>query len=117
MSGGPNQEASLESPHGRVRIEPILFRSRDGSILDRLNRLYNSSRYPNLSVESDDSIATRPVSVWLTNDGLRSVEAALLFSEVVEILQELAVWADAASDPATMRDKVEARRRSGDATE
>lgn len=46
--------------------------------------------------------------VWLKNDGLHSVETRLMFEEIAEMLEDLAIWADAAQNPATMREKIEA---------
>jgi hypothetical protein len=47
------------------------------------------------------------VPVWLTNEGLKSVDAALSFVETGEILVAIAAWADALKDPKTARGKVE----------
>ena len=47
--------------------------------------------------------------MWLKNDGLHSVESSLTFEEITEMLEDLAVWADAAQNPATMREKIAAK--------
>jgi hypothetical protein len=39
-------------------------------------------------------------------NGLHSVESSLKFAEIAEMLEELAIWADAAQNPAIMREKI-----------
>ena len=84
-----------------------LFEKRDGTSLDRLNRLHNSAKHAELLIRRGELDDDTLFAVWLTNDGLQAPECHLTFVEIVEILEELAHWADAAQDPATMREKLD----------
>jgi hypothetical protein len=88
------------------------FESKDGSLLDRLNRLHNAAKHVSANISNGslqrDLEQFSPLAVWLTNDGLQGHESLLSFSEVIEILEELARWASAAQDPATMRENISA---------
>lgn len=55
-----------------------LFASGDGSPLQRLNQLYNTSRH---------ELADTEQPVWITNQGLESESAVLAFGELEELLQ------------------------------
>lgn len=48
-------------------------------------------------------ISGATVPVWLSNEGLRSVDANLTYAETAEVLKELAKYADALSNPATAK--------------
>jgi iron only hydrogenase large subunit-like protein len=41
------------------------------------------------------------MAIWLTNDGVRSIDSSLTFAEIADILRDLAMWSDAAQDPLT----------------
>lgn len=87
---------------GKVRW----FQKGDGSELQRLNALYNRSKHADSALLNGDYVADSPLCVWLTNDGLRSTDTDLSFSDVEAILRDLARWAGAVQDPLTMREKV-----------
>lgn len=83
-----------------------LFERGDGSVLQRLNMLYNISKHANETQFPQDG--TLPI--WLENDGLHCTEAHLTFEELSsDVLPELARWADILGDPAQTRAKLERR--------
>lgn len=84
----------LRSLSGGVK----LFEKNDGSVLSRLNLLYNTSKH---AVE-DQFPPDGTLAVWLENQGLRSRGTHLSFDEMHEILQDLATWADRIQDPSTL---------------
>lgn len=92
-----------------ARGQKILFTPGDGSTMQRLNLLYNRSKHAEKAITAQQLPPDGTLPVWLKNDGLQSVESSLTFEEITEMLEELAVWADAAQDPTTMREKIEAR--------
>lgn len=78
----------------------------DGSGIQRLNLLYNRTKHLESAINSGQLPPDGTLPVWLTNDGLRAVDAELTFAELAEILTDLAKWADAAQDPLTMRETI-----------
>lgn len=89
-----------------MRAEKILFTTGDGSILQRLNSLYNRSKHIASAIYDNRIAPGSTLAVWLDNEGLRAVDGHLTFDEMAEILEELARWSDAAQDPLTMREKI-----------
>ena len=77
--------------------------------------LYNLSKHPNNAIKGHQLAPGSTLAVWLTNEGLRCVDGYLTFEELAEILEESALWSDAAQDPLTMREKMVAHY-AGDAT-
>jgi hypothetical protein len=92
-----------------ARGQQILFERGDGSGLQRLNLLYNRTKHAEKAITAEQLPLDGTLPVWLKNDGLHSVETSLTFEEIAEMLEELAVWAEAAQNPATMRDKIAAK--------
>ena len=84
-----------------------LFEKKSGSALERLNALYNQMKHVESRIECGQIPIGATVPVWLTNEGLKSADAALSFPETGEILAVIAAWADALEDPKTARGKVE----------
>ena len=91
-----------------VRNQPILFVKDDGSVLERLHLLYNRTKHLETAINSGQLPPDGTIPVWLTNDGLQAVDGKLTFAEIVEILTDLAKWAEAAQDPLTMRETIRA---------
>jgi hypothetical protein len=83
-----------------------LFEPGDGSVLQHLCLLYNRSKHVNKAISGGQVAAGSILAVWLTNEGLRAVDADLTFDEMAAILEDLARWSDAAQDPLTMREKL-----------
>ena len=75
-------------------------------IEERLNNLYNQMKHAESQIENARLIEAATVSVWLTNDGLRSTDALLTYSETADIHRDLAKWAKVLVDPREMGDKL-----------
>jgi hypothetical protein len=89
-----------------IRGEQILFVKNDGSVFQRLNFFYNLTKHLESAIKSGQLPPDGTLPVWLTNDGLQAVDGKLTFTEISEILTDLAKWADAAQDPLTMRETI-----------
>jgi hypothetical protein len=89
-----------------VRGKKALFDEGDGSILQRLNLLYNRTKHVESAIKSGQLPPDGTLPVWLTNDGLEAVDAKLTFAEMTDMLIDLAKWADAVQDPLTMEEKI-----------
>jgi hypothetical protein len=89
-----------------ARGQKILFVQGDGSVLERLNLLYNRSKHMDSAIENGQLPAESTLAIWLKNDGVRSIDSALTFAEIADILRDLAMWSDAAQDPLTMEEKL-----------
>jgi len=83
-----------------------LFRKGSGTELERLNALYSQMKHVESRIECGQLPVRATVPVWLTNDGLKSVDSALSFAETGRILETIAAWADALVDPKTAHSKV-----------
>jgi hypothetical protein len=62
-----------------------LFQSKDNSVLDRLNLLYNAAKH---------SVALERDPVWLTNEGLECNQARLTFRELETLIRDFATLAE-----------------------
>lgn len=67
-----------------------LYESGQHSVEERLNVLYNQMKHVESRIENGQMIAGASVPVWLTNNGLQSVDASLSFSETGEVLKDIA---------------------------
>ena len=65
----------------RKKLKQELFDPKDGSPLQRLNDIYNISKHQ--PAEAQDP-------VWLSNEGFRTAEAKLLYSEFEDLARSLA---------------------------
>jgi hypothetical protein len=95
-----------------VRGQKILFTKGDGSALERLNLLYNRSKHMEKAIEAGQVPSESTMAIWLTNDGVQSIDSQLTFAEMADILKDLVMWSDAAQDPLTMRETVMKHFRS-----
>lgn len=87
-------------------VETKLFNKKDGSPLERLNRIYNISKH----LESSTIAEGHLHHVWISNDGICTKENIISFTELADIMEEyinianslsnLQLWENAASDPA-----------------
>jgi len=84
------------------------FEKNDGSVEQRLNALYNQMKHVESRIDNAQIIPGATVPVWLENQGLRSIDTNLTFSETGEVLKELARYADALSNPKTAKDVLSA---------
>lgn len=87
-------------------FEVELYKSGEGSVEERLNALYNQMKHVESRIESKQILEGATVPVWLTNDGLVSVDSALTFSETGEVLKDLAKWANILQDPLSAPEKL-----------
>jgi len=83
-----------------------LFKKGSASELERLNALYNQMKHVESRIECDQIPAGATVPVWLTNAGLKSIDAALSFVETGSILEAIASWADTLVDPISATSKI-----------
>jgi hypothetical protein len=86
--------------------ERIWFEKEDGSVRQRLNELHNVAKHADKDIAKGKFIEDSPLCVWLTNDGLRSIETSLSFDEIAGILDDLAEWASLVQDLATIHEKL-----------
>jgi hypothetical protein len=91
-----------------TRDQPVRFDPGDGSVLQRLNFLYNVTKHLGSAIRADQFAPNSTLPVWLTNHGLQAKDQALTFTEIADMLTDLAKWAGAAQDPPTMRDTIRA---------
>ncbi len=75
------------SGHGEVSAE------------EKLNHIYNRSKHTDNAIAAGQMPERGPLAVWLTNNGLRSVEHLLTWAELVDVLDELAQAAEVLQDP------------------
>jgi len=84
------------------------FQKNDGSLEQRLNSLYNQMKHVESRIDNGQLIPGATVPVWLENDGLRSIDTRLSFSETADVLKDLAKYADALMDPRTAKNAINA---------
>lgn len=80
------------------------FEKGDGSTEQRLHHFYNTMKHVESKIENGQMCSGATVPVWLTNRGLRSVDADLTYEETADVLKQLAVWADALMNPKTAKE-------------
>lgn len=83
-----------------------LYQSGDDSVEERLNKLYNQMKHVESRIENAQMPASATVPVWLTNEGLVSIDAALTFAETGEVLADVAKWANILQDPLSAPEKL-----------
>jgi hypothetical protein len=83
-----------------------VFGRNTGSVEERLNKLYNQMKHVESRIEKGQMPAGATVPVWLTNEGLKSIDAHLSYRESAEVLKDLAKWADALDDPRSAANKI-----------
>lgn len=80
------------------------FSKGDGSLEERLNNLYNQMKHVESRIECMQMLPEATVPVWLTNDGIKSIDAFMTYGETADVLKQIAVWADALMNPKTAAD-------------
>jgi hypothetical protein len=58
----------------------------------RLNALYNQMKHVESRIDNGQLLHGATVPVWLENEGLRSIDARLSFTESTDVLKELAKY-------------------------
>jgi len=71
-----------------------IYTKGDGSPYERLNMLYNITRYGGDNISVDGTVA-----MWITNDGLEAKDASITFDELAKLLGEIGYLADKLSNP------------------
>jgi hypothetical protein len=84
----------------------VLYQEGDGSVEERLNQLYNQMKHVESRIAAGQMLPEATVPVWLTNEGLVSVDARLTYRETGDVLMDIAKWADLLGDPLTVREKL-----------
>jgi len=72
-----------------------LFKSNDGSVEDRLNKIYNTSKH---ELTQDEQL------VWITNAGIETAAEIISFQEIEELLRTFAKVATKLSSPTSTTD-------------
>lgn len=84
----------------RTMISEKLFTRDDGSPLQRLNSLQNISKHANKDLNKCNFPEGLTVPIWLTNTGLECHDKTeLSFSELAELMTDLAKYAEMISNP------------------
>ena len=84
----------------------VLYRQGSGSVEERLNQMYNRMKHVESRIAAGQMLPEATVPVWLTNEGLVSVDSNLTYSESGEVLKDVAKWAEILGDPLTVRQKL-----------
>lgn len=79
------------------------FEKNDGSVEQRLHAMYNQMKHVESRIDNAQMILGATVPVWLSNEGLQSVDVSFTYAETAEVLKELAKYADTLSNPATAK--------------
>ncbi|MGZ8224079.1 MAG: hypothetical protein ACXW0H_03235 [Methylobacter sp.] len=64
--------------NSRKMLDSKLFESNDGSPLDRLNKIYNTSKH---------QVAVEEQPIWITNEGIETNNIKITFGEIEELLR------------------------------
>lgn len=88
------------------RDVPQVFVRGEGSVEERLNDLYNQMKHVDSRIENGQMIEGATIPVWVTNEGLRSIDALLTYAETGDVLRDLAKWANVIVDPREMAGKL-----------
>jgi len=83
------------------------FKQGDGSVEERLNKLYNEMKHVESRIENAQMLPGATVPVWLENKCIQSIDASMTYLEAAEVLKQLAAWADALMNPQTARERFE----------
>jgi hypothetical protein len=83
------------------------FEPNDGSLPQRLNLLYNQTKHVESMIAGGNMAADSTLSVWLTNTGLESNDAAVTFDELSDVVENTMQWARRFGDPAAMKAAIE----------
>lgn len=87
-------------------FDVALYKPGEGSVEERLNALYNQMKHVESRIENKKMLEGVTVPVWLTNQGLVSVDSVMTFSETGGVLKDLAKWANILQDPLSAPEKL-----------
>ena len=66
-----------------------LFEKGDGSDVERVNALYNASKHAEERLDAGEGADESTLLIWFTNTGLQSKKAALEFTELRKLVDQL----------------------------
>lgn len=84
----------------------VLYTPGAASVEERLNHLYNQMKHVESRIAAGQTLPGATVPVWMTNEGLASVDANLSWEETAEVLRAVSKWADIFVDPLTAPEKL-----------
>ena len=70
--------------------EPKLFEEDDGTDIQRLNSLYNTSKHADERIVRGHFAPDSTLPIWIVNEGLAAVDCHLSFAELADLLKALA---------------------------
>jgi len=83
---------TMSTGHRITGKKKKLYEPGDGSSYERLNKLYNLSRYLQNNVQGIQNDST--IQLWLTRDGIEAQDASISYAELASLLQQIGNWAD-----------------------
>lgn len=79
--------------------KPSLFAKKDGTVLQRLDRVYNASKHLDLYIANGARYAKEStLTVWLVNTGVQCAEAFITFAELASAIDNISRIATALAD-------------------
>ena len=70
--------------------KPPLFKKGDGSVLDRMQGVYNAGKHADILIANGNRFAPdSTLPVWITNEALESKECSLSFTELADEIEML----------------------------
>jgi hypothetical protein len=79
-----------------------IYTTGDGSELDRLEKLYNSIKHADGKLEGKKFPKKYSAHVWLTNTGISCLESTILYTELSDLLSDIANGAKRFGNPAAV---------------
>ena len=99
-----------QSWHGFKTLEKslglTLYEKGKGSVKERLNSLYNQMKHVESRIANGQLPQGATVPVWLTNNGLKSIDTDFTYAETAEVLKDVGKWADILQDPMSAQEKL-----------
>ena len=88
--------------------EPRTFENGDNSVLERLNKIYNHIKHCDSKLFAGNFPENATASTWLSSQEIHCSDANITAPETVEILKEIAEYANSFIDPATVLKEIRA---------
>lgn len=82
------QACELMRSFGKSFGKGNIYKKDDGSVLDKLNKIYNDSKHAEGIIRKGSLNEDYTIPMWITNEGLESPRAFLSFQELKEVLLE-----------------------------
>ncbi len=84
-----------------------VFDKGDGSLENRLNNLYNQMKHVESKIATCEMLPGATVPVWLTNDGIHSINTSMTYNETADVLQQIATWANVLLNTETVKGELD----------